>query len=422
MGYPVMIGNTTRPLVFLLISSTDHLSGLTGVTPVVKISKNGAAGISPSGAITAVDAPNLPGWYRVAANATDANAYGPLLLHATATGADPCDEEFQVVNYNPDANLASDIRTVMTVPVATPTPGSNIYFNELFTTLPGIYISGVTSDSSANGYYSFSGASSNGFPVYTGSNYKLWVNGSYQWQLSLITVIGPNPEFISPGLAISLPYGLSLSVLSGGAIGTAVISQPAANTTQMSTSAAAVVATSVLGDTTSSDWATPGTPGYQLMNGGGSGGLTAGQAIQLNAIASAVVSSPIVVQQPVVSGTLYVNSGDDYPSGNAWQFGVPSGFMSLTGSTPTIDITQLVGGVPSGTPVLSITGTVQTGTFTINGVQYSTILQFTPTAAQTALLTQWAPNAYVYRVRCKWTTPSVQTITVVEPSPCTVLW
>jgi hypothetical protein len=270
-----MIGNTARVLAFLLISSTDHLTGLTGVTPVVKISKNGAAGIPPSGAITAVDATNLPGWYQVAANATDANTRGPLLLHATATGADPCDEEFQVVNYNPDANLASDVQTVVTVPVATPTAGSNIYFNELFTTLPGIYISGVTSDSSANGYYSFSGASANGLPVYTGSNYKLWVNGSYQWQLSLITIIGPNPKFISPGLATSLPYGLSLSVLSGGAIGTAVISQPAANATQISTSAGAAIAASVLADTNNADWATPGTPGYQLMNGGTGGSTNA---------------------------------------------------------------------------------------------------------------------------------------------------
>ena len=122
-------------------------------------------------------------------------------------------------------------------------------------------------------------------------------------------------------------------------------------------------------------------------------------------------------------GTLYVNAGDDYPSGVAWQFGVPSGFMSLTGSTPTIDITRIIGGVASPTPILTITGQILTGSYTLNGVTYSTILQFTPTAAQTAKLTQWSPNAYVYRVRCIWGSPTpTQTVTVVTPSPCTALW
>ena len=103
MGYPIKNGNTTRNLVFLMIDSTDHISGKTGLTPTVKISKNGAAGVSPSGAVSAVDATNMPGWYQLAANATDANTGGALILHATATGADPCDEQFQVVAYDPDA-------------------------------------------------------------------------------------------------------------------------------------------------------------------------------------------------------------------------------------------------------------------------------------------------------------------------------
>ncbi len=140
-------------------------------------------------------------------------------------------------------------------------------------------------------------------------------------------------------------------------------------------------------------------------------------------LTTALAAGQIQPQSPIGSGgQLYVDTADDYPAGRALQFGVPSTFMSLSGSTPMLDITQVVGGVPSATPVLTISGTIQTGTYTINGVQYSTILQFLPTAAQTALLTQWSPNSYVYRVRCVWTSPTAQTITVVQPTPCTALW
>jgi hypothetical protein len=93
---------TAHPLQFVLISSADHVSPLTGATPTVKLSKNGGTGVTPSGAVTEVDATNLPGWYQVAGNATDCGTLGPLVLHATATGADPTDSEFQVVAFDPD--------------------------------------------------------------------------------------------------------------------------------------------------------------------------------------------------------------------------------------------------------------------------------------------------------------------------------
>ena len=59
--------------------------------------------------------------------------------------------------------------------------------------------------------------------------------------------------------------------------------------------------------------------------------------------------------------------------------------------------------------------------YTINGKTYTTILDFQPTAAQTASLTNWSPNAYVYRVRAVWTSPA-KTLPVVDESPCTALW
>ena len=100
----IQLGNITRKLPFLLVSSTDHIAGLTGKagTVTVSLSKNGAGGGVPAGAIAEVDATNQPGWYTVAANATDANAAGSLLLHAAVIGSDPCDVQFEVVAFNPD--------------------------------------------------------------------------------------------------------------------------------------------------------------------------------------------------------------------------------------------------------------------------------------------------------------------------------
>jgi hypothetical protein len=121
--YPIQQGNTEQALLFLLVSSADHLTGLTGATPTVLLSKNGAAFAAPAGAVTEIGS----GWYALAANAADASALGPLLLHATATGADPQDTVFVVVDYDPldaiaaiQARLLSMGRTVTFVgPVAT---------------------------------------------------------------------------------------------------------------------------------------------------------------------------------------------------------------------------------------------------------------------------------------------------------------
>jgi hypothetical protein len=143
---------------------------------------------------------------------------------------------------------------------------------------------------------------------------------------------------------------------------------------------------------------------------------------QLNAMAAALTTNPIVVQTLVgQAGTLYLDLGDDYSSSRPLQFGVPAVFMDLTGSMPILDfiLSSMIAQSPPPTPALSVSGTIQTGSFTINGVTYSTILQFTLTAAQTAQL-QVGQN-YTYRVRCVWTSPS-QTVTVVQPSSCVLRW
>ncbi len=109
MGYPVKQSQVDQHIYFLMIDSTDHLTGKTGLSPTVTILKNGGAFASPAGAVTEVSV----GWYRLAANATDENTLGPLLLHATAAGADPRDDIFQVVAYDPvNANYAAKVSVV----------------------------------------------------------------------------------------------------------------------------------------------------------------------------------------------------------------------------------------------------------------------------------------------------------------------
>jgi hypothetical protein len=98
MGYPVKLAQTARPLLFKLYLSSDHVSGATGKTPTVVLSKNGAAFAAPAGAVTEL----ANGWYKVAGNATDSNALGPLVLYATAADCDPCDEVYEVVAFDPE--------------------------------------------------------------------------------------------------------------------------------------------------------------------------------------------------------------------------------------------------------------------------------------------------------------------------------
>lgn len=83
--------------MFLMVQSADHVTALTGASPTVTLSKNGAAFGSPAGAVTEVSA----GWYKVAGNATDTNTLGSLILHATAASGDPVDVYFDVVAFDP---------------------------------------------------------------------------------------------------------------------------------------------------------------------------------------------------------------------------------------------------------------------------------------------------------------------------------
>lgn len=96
MSYQIKVATTAYPLVFFMTASTDHITGKTGASPTVTLSKNGAAFGAAAGAITEI----ANGWYKVAPNATDQGTLGPLLLHATATGADATDTMYEIVAHD----------------------------------------------------------------------------------------------------------------------------------------------------------------------------------------------------------------------------------------------------------------------------------------------------------------------------------
>jgi len=88
--------------MFFMIDSTDHVSGKTGLSPSVSISKAGGSFASAGGTVSEVGS----GWYKIALTTTDTNTLGDLAFQCTATGADPTSFVDQVVAFNPlDSNL-----------------------------------------------------------------------------------------------------------------------------------------------------------------------------------------------------------------------------------------------------------------------------------------------------------------------------
>jgi hypothetical protein len=95
----VQQGSTAFPLEFLLVSSADHTSPVTGATPSVTLSKNGGSFAAQAGTVSEIGS----GWYKIGGSglATDTNTLGSLIIHVTAAGADTCDAMYTVVPWNP---------------------------------------------------------------------------------------------------------------------------------------------------------------------------------------------------------------------------------------------------------------------------------------------------------------------------------
>ena len=79
--------STAKNVMVLMVDSTDHVTGKTGLTLTITASKDGGAfgSISP----TVTERGN--GWYSVALTASHTDTLGDLALHITGAAADPAD-------------------------------------------------------------------------------------------------------------------------------------------------------------------------------------------------------------------------------------------------------------------------------------------------------------------------------------------
>lgn len=104
--------STAVNITVLMVDSTDHITGKTGLSAGLTIYATKAAGtpavITPT--VTELDATNVKGVYKLALTTAHTDTLGELQLHITATGADPSDVKWQVSTYLPGeaATLQAD--------------------------------------------------------------------------------------------------------------------------------------------------------------------------------------------------------------------------------------------------------------------------------------------------------------------------
>lgn len=102
--------STTYAVVFLLVDETDHVTPVTGASPTITISKNGAAFSAASGSAEEVGG----GLYKLA-NASDFDTLGTCVLKASAGGCDPSITIFRVETGDPSKVKSMTFRTAQIV-------------------------------------------------------------------------------------------------------------------------------------------------------------------------------------------------------------------------------------------------------------------------------------------------------------------
>ena len=108
--------STARNLMVLMTDSTDHVTGKTGLTLTISASKNGAGFAS----ITPTVTERGDGWYSLALTTAHTDTLGDLVLHVTASGADPTDVREEVFAALPGdsvtvSSLGNDVITAASI-------------------------------------------------------------------------------------------------------------------------------------------------------------------------------------------------------------------------------------------------------------------------------------------------------------------
>lgn len=95
--------STARNRMILMVDSTDHITGKTGLTLTITASKDGGAFSS----ITPTVTERGTGWYSLALTASHTDTLGDLAIHITGTAADATDIADQVVTDLPGSSVSS---------------------------------------------------------------------------------------------------------------------------------------------------------------------------------------------------------------------------------------------------------------------------------------------------------------------------
>jgi len=90
--------STARTIMVLMVDSTDHVTGKTGLSLTITASKAGAAFASISPTVTERGS----GWYSLTLTTAHLDTLGDFALHITGVAADPADLLLEVVAYNPE--------------------------------------------------------------------------------------------------------------------------------------------------------------------------------------------------------------------------------------------------------------------------------------------------------------------------------
>lgn len=122
--------STSYTRTFMMIQTSDHITGITGATVTVLLSKAGGAGAAAGGVVSQVDATNNPGLYKIVLTTTDTATLGDLSFHCTATSADPTDFIDQVtaniLGDNLPANVTQWNGTNVSAPATAGIPDVNV--------------------------------------------------------------------------------------------------------------------------------------------------------------------------------------------------------------------------------------------------------------------------------------------------------
>lgn len=85
--------STARNRMVLMVDAADHVTGKTGLTLTIRLSKDGAAFATVTPIVTELEA----GFYSLALTSSESDTLGDLAYHISGGGADPTDFVDQVV-------------------------------------------------------------------------------------------------------------------------------------------------------------------------------------------------------------------------------------------------------------------------------------------------------------------------------------